>query len=94
MNFLKEIVKHRVKKVPITDVLKDSFMGVGALFGGIYGFKKSFENCNGVVWRPTLGCVTGGAIGYTIGLFPFHTFGILILGDVTYTVLEKSKIKD
>jgi len=88
MNYLEKIVEHRVKKVPITNILKDSFMGVGAFFGGIYGFKKSLEHSNGVVWRPTMGFLGGGAIGFTVGLFPFHTFGLIIIGDVAYTVKQ------
>jgi hypothetical protein len=89
MNILNSIIEHRVKKLPITDVLKDSFMGVGAIFGGAYGWYSSLKHCDGVLWRPSMGIVSGGALGFTVGLFPFHSFGLLLMGDVAYTVSKK-----
>lgn len=91
MKFLMSIIEHRVKKVPTTGLLKDPFMMVGAIFGGAYGFVNSLENCNGVIWRTSLGMVSGGAIGLATGLFPLHAFGIVLTGDVAYTVYAEKK---
>jgi len=82
---IQSVVENQGKKVPITNVLKDAFMGVGAFFGGIYGFSNSLHHENGLFWRPSLGMATGGLLGYTVGLFPFHTMGLAIAGDLSYT---------
>jgi len=86
IKIINSIIEHRVRKLPITNVLKDSFMYVGAIFGGCYGFSNSLHNCNGVVWRTSCGIAGGGALGFTIGLFPYHTFGLLLVGDVVNTI--------
>jgi hypothetical protein len=93
INYLKQIVEHRIKKLPITEILKDSFKYVGIVFGCGYGFNRSLHYSDGLVWRPTVGGVVGGTIGYTVGLFPFHAFGLLLVGDVAHTTWEKLKIK-
>ena len=86
---INSIIEDRVKKMPITVILKDSFMYVGAAVGGCYGFQNSLQNCNGVVWRTSSGILGGGALGFTVGLFPLHTFGLLLIGDVVHTAITQ-----
>ena len=86
-----QMSERRAKALPITNVLKASFGGVGLLFGGAYGFSQSLKESNGVVWRPTVGAVCGGALGYTVGLFPYQAFGLLLAVDAAYTVLPTLK---
>ena len=69
-------------------------MVVGAIFGGSYGFANSLRNTNGVVWRTTVGVVGGGVLGFTVGLFPFHAFGLLFIGDCANTGFEYYKNKN
>lgn len=88
--FIQSIVDRRVNTNPIYGITKDSFQWVGMLFGGIYGFKESLRNDNGVIWRPSIGVMVGGCVGYTVGLFPIHVFGLLFSGDVVYTRLYGS----
>jgi hypothetical protein len=88
--FVQSIIDHQVKKYPFVNITKDSFQWVGMLLGGIYGFKESLRNENGVIWRPSLGVVVGGCAGYTTGLFPFHVFGLLLSSDLIYTGLYGS----
>jgi len=85
-NLLQRIVERRVKVFPTGNILKDSFMWVGAVFGGAYGFSDSMRACDGIVWRTTLGMVGGGAAGFTTGLYPFHVLGLFFAGDVAYSV--------
>ena len=91
MDYLNKIVENRVKKLPVTEVLKDSFKVVGIVFGCAYGLNRSLDYSDGLMWRPTLGAVVGGTIGYTVGLFPFHAFGLLLAGDVAHTTYRKMK---
>jgi hypothetical protein len=86
-----QVSERRAKALPITEILKVSFGGVGSLFGGSYGFSQSLRKSDGVVWRPTVGAVCGGALGYTVGLFPYQAFGLLLVVDVAYTVLPLLK---
>ena len=88
MNFLQALVEHRAKALPMTAILKDSFGMVGAGFGGIYGYVQSFKECNGMVWRPTVGAACGGALGFTAGLFPYQAFGLLFAVDGAYSVFH------
>jgi hypothetical protein len=90
---INSIIEHRIKKLPFTNILKDSLMGVGALFGGIYGLSNGIRHENGVIWKPFLGVVGGGVLGFTVGLFPFHTFGIVLIGDVANTIHINYKLK-
>jgi hypothetical protein len=90
MKFLQRIVEHRVKKVPMTDILKDSFMAVGAVFGGAYGFANALHSRHGLVWKPTLGIMGGGAAGFTVGLFPFHALVLVLVGDVAHSVSRRT----
>ena len=83
---LQGIVERRVKKFPAGNILKDSFMWVGAVFGGAHGFSDSMRASNGPIWRTTLGMVGGGAAGFTTGLYPFHVLGLFLAGDIAYTV--------
>ena len=66
---------------------------VGALFGGIYGLSNGIRHNNGIVWKPFLGVVGGGVLGFTVGLFPFHTFGFVLIGDVANTIHINYKLK-
>ena len=91
MKFLQGLVERRAKVLPITEVLKASFGGVGLFFGGAYGFSESLREGNGVVWRPTVGAACGGALGYTVGLFPYQAFGLLLAVDAAYTVYPMFK---
>jgi hypothetical protein len=91
IRIINSIIEHRVKKLPMTNVLKDSFGIVGSIFGGCYGFSNSLHNCNGVVWRTSCGIAGGGVLGFTVGLFPYHTFGLLLVGDVVNTISTNYK---
>jgi len=91
MNFIQKLVERRVKVLPITDTLSGAFAGVGALFGGSYGFSQSLHEGDGVVWRPTVGAMCGGAIGFTMGLFPYQTFGLVVAVDAGYTFFSSRK---
>jgi hypothetical protein len=75
----------------MTEVLKASFGGVGGIFGGAYGFSQSLRERNGVVWRPTMGAAVGGTLGFTVGLFPYQAFGLLLAVDAAYTVYPMFK---
>ena len=86
-----QVSERRAKALPITEILKVSFGGVGLLFGGSYGVSQSLRKSDGVVWRPTVGAVCGGALGYTVGLFPYQAFGLLLVVDAAYTVLPTLK---
>jgi hypothetical protein len=88
--FIQSIIDHQVKKYPFINITKNSFQWVGMGLGGMYGFKESLRNENGVFWRPSLGVVVGGCVGFTAGLFPFHVFGLLLSGDLVYTGLYGS----
>ena len=85
------MVERRAKVLPMTEVLKASFGGVGVIFGGTYGFSQSLRERNGLVWRPTMGAALGGALGYTVGLFPYQAFGLLLAVDAVYTVYPMFK---
>ena len=93
MKFLQRLVERRLKALPMTFYLKDSFCLVGTAFGGAYGFSNSLKECNGVVWRPTVGAVCGGALGFTIGLFPYQTFGLLLAVDTAYSLFPFQDVK-
>jgi hypothetical protein len=72
----------------MTELLIVPFGSLGALFGGAYGFSQSLSERNGVVWRPTMGAACGGVMGLTIGLFPYQTFGLLLVVDGAYSVFH------
>jgi len=91
---INSIIEHRIKKVPYTDILKEPLMGVGALFGGTYGLSNGIRHNNGIVWKPFLGVVGGGVLGFTVGLFPFHAFGLVLIGDVANTIHINYKLKE
>jgi len=71
----------RAKDVPITSITRGVFSTGGAMLGGTYGFTNSMHNNNGVIWRPTTGAFIGYTTGMVCGLFPYHTFGILVTVD-------------
>lgn len=94
IKMIESIIEQRIKKLPYTNILKDPLMGVGALFGGIYGLSNGIKHDNGVIWKPSLGVVGGGALGFTVGLFPFHAFGLVLISDVAYTIHVNYRLKE
>ena len=90
MKFLQDLVERRARVLPITNILKNSFGWVGFILGGAYGFSNSMKEMNGPVWRTTVGACSGGALGFTVGLFPYQAFGLLLVGDVASTMGEKN----
>jgi hypothetical protein len=78
-------VAKRATSVPITMITKDVFGIMGAILGGSYGFTNAMHNSNGVIWRPSGGAVIGYTTGVACGLFPYHTFGILVTADAVHS---------
>lgn len=91
---INSIIEHRIQKLPYTNILKEPFMIIGALLGGTYGLSNGIKHHNGVVWKPFLGIVSGGVFGFTVGLFPFHAFGLVLIADVANTVHVNYKVKE
>ena len=91
MKYVKMLVEYRVKKLPVTNILKDPFMMVGSVFGGAWGFSNSLHHSDGLVWRTSLGMVGGGVVGFTVGLFPYQALGLAFMGDVAYTLQKYGK---
>lgn len=90
VHYIRRLERRRIEKLPITDVTKESFKWLGAFFGFNVGVSQIFKNDNGFVWRPTAGAVVGGTLGYTIGLFPYHAFGLILLTDAACTYFGKA----
>ena len=80
------LVTQRVKNVPLTNITKDVLSTGGGILGGCYGFSNALYNNNGVLWRPSVGFMVGYSIGFLCGLFPYHTFGVLLLADAAHTI--------
>ena len=89
------LVEQRVKNVPFTNITKDVLSIGGGILGGCYGFSDALHHMNGVLWRPTTGMVMGYSLGFMCGLFPYHTFGLLLTADAAQTTYHNfKKLKD
>jgi hypothetical protein len=88
------LVTQRVKNVPLTTITKDVLSTGGGILGGCYGFSNALYNNNGVLWRPSVGFMVGYSIGFLCGLFPYHTFGVVLAADAAHTYLHYKKFKD
>jgi hypothetical protein len=90
--FIWTCIVKRTQKLPIVEYITPPFMAVSAIFGGVSGLGYAFKYDNGILWRPSLGIVTGGSIGFVIGLYPYHAVSLLLLSDIVYTISdEKNK---
>ena len=88
------LVTQRVKNVPLTNITKDVLGIGGGILGGCYGFSNALHNFNGVLWRPSVGVMMGYSLGFLCGLFPYHTFGMLLLADAAHTYKNYKKFKE
>jgi hypothetical protein len=88
-------VTQRIKNVPLTNITKDVLSTGGGILGGCYGFSNALYNNNGVLWRPSVGFMVGYSIGFLCGLFPYHTFGVVLAADAAHTSYQNyKKFKD
>jgi len=81
------LVEQRIKDVPFTNITKDVLSIGGGIVGGCYGFSNALYHSNGVLWRPTTGVAMGYSLGFICGLYPYHTIGLLLTGDIAHTYL-------
>ena len=85
-HWISTLIAERARRLPLVVQIAPPFMYVLACVGGAVGFSSSLQHENGIVWRTSLGVVSGGSVGLLMGLYPYQAASLLLMSDVAYTM--------
>ena len=85
-HWISTLIAERARRLPLVMYIAPPFMNVSACLGGAVGFSSSLQHENGIVWRTSLGVVSGGSVGLLMGLYPYHAASLLLVSDVAHTM--------